>query len=52
MVYQFVPIQNFKNNSDIDRSKKVDEIDKILYKKYKLSDDEIKYIESRIKPLD
>ena len=41
--FKFVPIQNYKNNSDIDRQ---------LYTKYNLSDDEIAFIEKMIKPMD
>ena len=51
-LYQYVPIQNFKNNSDIDWSKSVHEIDLQLYKKYNLTDDEISYIESKIKEME
>lgn len=49
--FTFVPIQDFTENSDIDWSKSVEEIDKQLYKKYKLSDTEIAFIESMIKPM-
>ena len=51
-VYQFVPLQDFTENSDIDWSKSVAEIDQQLYKKYKLSDEEIAFIESMIKPME
>ena len=51
-VYQFVPLQNFTNKSDIDWSKSVAEIDSQLYKKYKLTDEEIQFIESTIKPME
>ena len=47
----FVPIQDFSDNSDIDWSKSIDDIDKQLYKKYSLTEDEIVYIESTIKPM-
>ena len=47
-----VPKQDFTSNSDIDWSKSVAEIDKQLYKKYKLSEDEIAFIEEKIKPMD
>ncbi len=46
--YEYVPIQNFKNNSDIDWSKSISEIDKQLYKKYGLDKQEIEFIESHI----
>lgn len=50
-VYKFVPIQDFTEKSDIDWSKSIHEIDLQLYKKYNLSDDEINYIESKIKEM-
>ena len=50
--WQYVPIQNFTENSDIDWSKSVHEIDLQLYKKYGLSDEEIAFIESKVKPMD
>lgn len=46
-----VPMQDFTENSDIDWSKSVAEIDAQLYAKYNLSDDEIAIIESMIKPM-
>ena len=48
----FVPLQDFTSASDIDWSQSVSDIDKQLYSKYSLSDDEIKYIESTIKPME
>ena len=51
-VYQLVPLQDFTSNSDINWSKSIAEIDKQLYKKYGLSEDEINYIESMIKPME
>lgn len=51
-VYQFVPLQDFTEKSDIDWSKSVAEIDQQLYKKYNLSDEEITFIESMIKPME
>lgn len=50
-VYAFVPMQNFTADSDIDWSKSVEEIDAQLYAKYNLSDEEIAFIESMIKPM-
>lgn len=47
--YIFVPLQNFENNSDIDWTKSISEIDQQLYKKYSFTDDEITFIESKIK---
>lgn len=46
-----VPMQDFTENSDIDWSKSEEEIDAQLYAKYNLSDDEIAFIESMIKPM-
>lgn len=50
-VWKFVPIQDFSKNSKIDWSKPIEEIDKQLSKKYKLSKEEIDFIESMIKPM-
>ncbi len=50
-VYRFVPKQDFSAESDIDWSTSVDEIDAQLYAKYNLSDEEITFVESMIKPM-
>lgn len=50
--FKFVPIQNYKNNSDIDWSQSIPDIDRQLYTKYNLSDVEIAIIEKMIKPMD
>ena len=50
-VFRFIPMQDFTANSDIDWSKSVAEIDAQLYAKYNLSDEEISFIESMIKPM-
>ena len=50
-VWQFVPLQDFKENSDIDWNKSIPEIDQQLYKKYNLSEEEVAFIESMIKPM-
>lgn len=50
-VYRYVPIQDFTSASDIDWSKDVEDIDRQLYKKYGLDDDEIAFIERMIKPM-
>lgn len=52
VVYRFVPLQNFTNESDIDWSKSIAEIDAQLYSKYALSTEEITFIESMIKPME
>jgi hypothetical protein len=50
-VWKFVPSQNFTTHSDIDWNKSISAIDKQLYKKYMLSDEEVTFIESRIHPM-
>ncbi len=50
-VYQLVPLQDFTDKSDIDWSQSVADIDRQLYRKYNLTDDEIAFIESMIKPM-
>ena len=51
-VYRFVPLQDFTDKSDIDWSKSIPEIDQQLYKKYNLTEEEINFIESKIKPME
>ena len=51
-VYRFVPLQDFTANSDIDWSKSVADIDKQLYKKYGLSEEEIGFVEGMIKEME
>lgn len=50
--WAFVPMQKFTNGSDIDWSTSVSEIDKQLYAKYGLTQEEIDFIESMIKPME
>lgn len=50
--YKFIPLQNFSNDSDIDWSKSISEIDQQLYKKYGLSDEEITFIEEKVKDME
>lgn len=50
--YKFVPTQDFTKNFDINWDKSIFEIDKQLYKKYNLDDNEIKFIEEKIKPME
>lgn len=47
--WKYVPLQDFTSNSDIDWSKSISDIDKQLYQKYGLSDDEINFIETHVK---
>lgn len=51
-VYQFVPLQDFTEKSDIDWSKSIPEIDRQFYAKYGLTEEEIGFIESMIKPME
>ncbi len=48
----FVPLQDFTPTSDIDWSKPVADIDQQLYKKYGLTPDEIKFIETHVKEME
>ena len=50
-VYSLVPIQDFTSTSDIDWSQSVADIDHQLYAKYGLTEDEVAFIESMIKPM-
>ena len=50
--WAYVPLQDFTENSDIDWSKPIPEIDQQLYRKYNLSDEEIAFIEKMIKPME
>lgn len=49
--FQFVPLQDFTEDSDIDWSKPIPDIDKQLYKKYNLTEEEIEFIEKMIKSM-
>lgn len=51
-VFQFVPLQDFTSASDIDWSQSISDIDRQLYDKYDLTDDEIAFIEKMIKPME
>ena len=46
--WAYVPMQDFTDESDIDWSKPIEEIDQQLYKKYGLSEDEIAFIEKNV----
>ena len=50
--WKYVPIQDFTENSDIDWSRTIPEIDQQLYKKYGLSQEEIDFIEEKVKEMD
>lgn len=52
VLFSHIPMQDFISNSDIDWSQSIADIDKQLYKKYGLSQEEIDYIEKTIKPME
>ena len=47
--FSYVPVENFEDESDIDWSKSISEIDKQLYRKYNFTEEEINYIDNKIK---
>lgn len=47
-----VPKQNFTSNSDINWNTSIKNIDKQLYKKYNLADEEVEFIETYIKEME
>ncbi len=49
--WEYVPLQDFTSNSDIDWTASIGEIDRQLYAKYGLSDEEIAFIETRVKEM-
>lgn len=49
--WKYVPLQDFTPSSDIDWSQSVADIDRQLYAKYGLDDDEIEFIESHAKEM-
>lgn len=51
-VYRFVPLLDFTKKSDINWDLSVEKIDKYLYKKYKLDNDEIVFIENNIQSME
>lgn len=50
--WKYVPLQDFTEDSDIDWTKTMHEIDQQLYVKYGLNDEEIAFIESNIKHME
>ncbi len=51
-VWKYVPLQDFTENSDIDWNTSIANIDRQLYKKYNLSQEEIDFIEKNVKPME
>lgn len=49
--WEYVPLQDFTQSSDIDWSKSIHEIDLQLYRKYGLDEKEIAFIESHVKEM-
>jgi len=50
--WKYVPLQDFTSSSDIDWSQSISDIDKQLYKKYNLSEEEINFIETNVKEME
>lgn len=50
--WEYVPMQDFTAASDIDWSKTICEIDTQLYAKYTLTEDEITFIETKVKEME
>ena len=51
-VWRNIPFQDFTADSDIDWTRSIPEIDQQLYRKYSLTDEEIDFIETHVKPMD
>lgn len=49
--WRFIPLQDFTPSSDIDWSLPIPEIDRQLYRKYALTDEEITFIETHVKEM-
>ena len=49
--WEYVPLQTFTTDSDIDWSLSIADIDQQLYRKYGLSDEEIEFIETHVKEM-
>ncbi|MEK4138780.1 Eco57I restriction-modification methylase domain-containing protein [Kurthia sp. FSL E2-0154] len=49
--WAYIPIQDFTSKSDIDWSQSISNIDKQLYQKYKLTQNEISFIENKSKSM-
>lgn len=51
-VWTNVPLQKFTQQADINWNLSINEIDKALYKKYDLTQDEIEFIESNVSAME
>ncbi len=49
--WKYVPLQDFTPSSDIDWSRPIADIDRQLYAKYGLSEEEIAFIETHVKEM-
>ena len=52
VAWKCVPLQDFTSTSDIDWTKPIPDIDRQLYEKYGLSDEEINFIEEKVKTME
>ncbi|QTJ41404.1 restriction endonuclease [Dolosigranulum pigrum] len=50
--WKYVPMQDFTEQSDIDWTQSIKNIDKQLYKKYNLNQEEIDFIEEKVQAMD
>lgn len=50
--WRLIPLQDFTSASDIDWSQSVADIDRHLYQKYELSEEEIAFIEEKVRPME
>ena len=50
--WKYVPLQDFTQDSDIDWTQSVADIDRQLYQKYDLSPEEIAFIETHVREMD
>lgn len=50
--WKYVPMQNFKPDSDIDWTKSIHDVDLQLYRKYKLDAEEVAFIENNVKEME
>ena len=46
--YKYVPLQDLTPNSDVKWNNTIEEIDKYLFKKYNLNEEEIRFINEKI----
>lgn len=51
-VYSLIPLQDFTKNSDIDWSLSISKIDQQLYEKYGLGQEEVNFIESKVRSME